>query len=151
MQWQIDLLSRLSDLSSPLFTLSLSLSFRHHHPPFLSAFKEPVFGVFHPSSNKVHLCVDLRKKKKLGSKSARGFWQLSVSCSLFSTLHVPDCPPLERETLNHFTFSTFVSVSVARGEEYWTLFISVVAESPRRAMADNSWSDWLCCLSVKSA
>lgn len=125
-------------LFSPLYPLG---SFPETKPPFflLHCYK---VALQCSSCLKVHLCVD---QMRAGS-NRRPLPAVCVACTFLegTGIWLPPSP-------YHFDLSAFVSVSVAHGLEYWTLFILVVAGSSRRAMADNSWSDWLCCLSVKSA
>lgn len=143
MQWQIDLLSSLISvfLAFTLLIFILQTAFCNSYA-FLFHFNKQRFECLILPQTK-STCAFIRGEP---GESARDPGSC-LSCLLFSTLNVWLSP---LETLYHFALHTFVSVSVARGLEYWTVFILVVTGSPRRAMADNSWSDWLCCLSVKS-
>lgn len=144
--------------------ISLSLSSRFHSCSSLSFRHRPLCLSIMLPSRELHgggvWAFKPASKQKSTCASTRGelawigerFWQLSVSCILFFFFFLIfqlsvswSSSPLFRNAVPP-TPPTFVSVSVAHGLEYWTLFILVVAGSPRRAMADNSWSDWLCCL-----
>lgn len=133
MQQQIDLLSRLSDLALSPFTL-FYLSFGHlslDHTSSSLTVKSQYLSISSCLKQSPPVCWSeeswFESARDSGSCLSRVYF-LARSMSLIAPL----------ETQYRFAFSTFVSVCVARGMEYSTRFILVVAGSPRRAMADNS-------------
>lgn len=100
--------------------------------------------LFPPNKQRAECLIRPQTKSTCASIRAEPGPQILAAVCLVSTFFarvMSDCPP--SETLCHFAPHTLVS---ARGVEYWAVFLLVVTGSPRRAVADNSWSHWFCCL-----